>query len=40
MVTLNETRNTMHGYDIAEGSLYVQEQVEKRIHFLTQCFAS
>lgn len=38
--TLNETQRTMHGYDIAEGSPYVQEQVEKRIRFLTQCFAS
>ncbi len=33
-VTLNETRGTMHGYDIAENSPYVMEQVEKRIRFL------
>lgn len=39
-VTLNETQHTMHGYDIAEISLYVQEQVGKRICFLTQCFAT
>lgn len=39
-VTLNETRNTMHGYDIAENSPYVQEQVEKRIRFLARRFAT
>ncbi|MCD8005212.1 MAG: alpha/beta hydrolase [Oscillospiraceae bacterium] len=39
-VTLNETQHTMHGYDIAENSPYVQEQVEKRIRFLTQRFAN
>ncbi|MCD8087852.1 MAG: alpha/beta hydrolase [Oscillospiraceae bacterium] len=33
-VTLNETRHTMHGYDIAEMSSYVQEQAEKRLRFL------
>ena len=33
-VTLNETRGTMHGYDIAEHSPYVMKQVEKRIRFL------
>ncbi len=33
-ITLNETKNTMHGYDIAEGSTYVKVQVEKRIEFL------
>ncbi|MCD8154861.1 MAG: alpha/beta hydrolase [Clostridiales bacterium] len=38
-VTLNETRNTMHGYDIAQRSPYVQKQIEKRIRFLTQCFS-
>lgn len=38
-VTLNETQRTMHGYDIAEGAPYVQEQVEKRVLFLTRCFA-
>lgn len=38
-VTLNETRHTMHGYDIAERSPYVREQVAKRICFLTQRFA-
>ncbi len=38
-VTLNETLHTMHGYDIAENSPYVQEQVGKRICFLTQCFS-
>lgn len=39
-VTLNETQHTMHGYDIAEGSPYVQEQVEKRIRFLARRFAT
>ncbi len=33
-VTLNETKGTMHGYDIAARSPYVQEQVQKRIGFL------
>ncbi len=39
-VTLNETQHTMHGYDIAEKSPYVQEQVDRRIRFLTQHFAN
>ncbi len=33
-VTLNETNGTMHGYDIAEKSEYVRQQVQKRISFL------
>ncbi len=37
-VTLNETKHTMHGYDIAQKSPYVQEQVSKRIFFLTEQF--
>ncbi|MCD8340545.1 MAG: alpha/beta hydrolase [Clostridiales bacterium] len=39
-VTLNETRHTMHGYDIAERSPYVQEQVGKRIRFLKECLTA
>ncbi len=37
-VVLNETTHTMHGYDIAENSPYVKEQVRKRIAFLTDIF--
>ncbi len=37
-VILNETTHTMHGYDIAENSPYVKEQVRKRISFLTDIF--
>ncbi len=33
-VELNETKGTMHGYDIAQKSPYVKEQVAKRISFL------
>lgn len=33
-VTRNDTAGTIHGYDIAEKSAYVQEQVKKRIEFL------
>lgn len=33
-VTLNETIGTIHGYDIAEQSEYVKEQIQKRIMFL------
>ncbi|MCD8295497.1 MAG: alpha/beta hydrolase [Clostridia bacterium] len=33
-VEVNETKGTMHGYDIAQKSPYVKEQVERRIAFL------
>lgn len=33
-VTRNDTEGTIHGYDIAESSAYVQAQVGKRIAFL------
>ncbi len=33
-VEVNETKGTMHGYDIAQKSPYVKEQVAKRISFL------
>ncbi len=39
-VTLNETEDTMHGYDIAEFSPYVKKQVQKRIEFLKSNFNS
>ncbi|MCD8327103.1 MAG: hypothetical protein LUC90_10615 [Lachnospiraceae bacterium] len=39
-VRLNETAHTMHGYDIAENSLYVKEKVGKRVSFLTTIFES
>ncbi|MCD7954626.1 MAG: alpha/beta hydrolase [Lachnospiraceae bacterium] len=34
----NDTKRTMHGYDIAEKSPYVQKQVDKRIRFLRGIF--
>ncbi|MCD8131553.1 MAG: alpha/beta hydrolase [Lachnospiraceae bacterium] len=37
-IVLNETTRSMHGYDIAETSPYVKEQVGKRISFLTDIF--
>ncbi len=33
-VTLNETSGTVHGYEIAEKSSYVKNQVQKRVKFL------
>ncbi len=33
-VMMNETQGTFHGYDIAEDTAYVQEQVIKRLTFL------
>ncbi|MCD8075307.1 MAG: alpha/beta hydrolase [Lachnospiraceae bacterium] len=37
-VTRNDTKRTMHGYDIAEKSPYVRKQVDKRIRFLKGVF--
>ncbi|MCD8012307.1 MAG: alpha/beta hydrolase [Lachnospiraceae bacterium] len=37
-VIRNDTKRTMHGYDIAEKSSYVQKQVDKRIRFLNEIF--
>ncbi len=37
-VIRNDTKRTMHGYDIAEKSPYVRKQVDKRIRFLKGVF--
>ncbi|MCD7762354.1 MAG: alpha/beta hydrolase [Lachnospiraceae bacterium] len=37
-VIWNDTKRTMHGYDIVEKSPYVRKQVDKRICFLREVF--
>ncbi len=37
-VIRNDTKRTMHGYDISEKSPYVKKQVDKRIRFLREIF--